>query len=96
VVALSWGSGSVATYERGQIVDVSWCLRRNADHGGVYAFRLCDNPDIVEKFKTDTPLTGSEQLEAEQCFQAGILRCDDVFGQDCGLSPRCDPTWGCA
>ena len=84
----------MATYAQGQTIDVTWCV--NADHGGVYSYRLCDDPDIVKKFYEATPLTKAEQLAAEQCFQEGILRCDDVDGNDCGLEPRCQADWGCA
>ena len=32
----------------------------------------------------------------EACFQEGILRCDDVEGQDCPVHPDCEGTgWGC-
>ncbi|KAJ8600006.1 hypothetical protein CTAYLR_001844 [Chrysophaeum taylorii] len=97
-----WGDPDNAAYKAdyetefkaGDVIDVSWCV--NADHGGVYSWRLCDDPDIVKKFWSGAVLSDQEQRDAEECFQRGILRCDDVDENSCGLEPRCDASWGCA
>ena len=90
-----WGGDEiVATYEAGQIVTVEWCA--NADHGGVYQYRLCDDANLVAKLLSSEAPTAEEYLEIEACYQRGILRCDAVESNSCGLEPRCDPTWGCA
>jgi len=89
-----WSEESETTFEAGSIVNVSWCV--NADHGGIYSWRLCDDPDVVRKFWADEVPSAADQLEAEACFQRGILRCDDVEDNSCGLEPRCDESWGCA
>ena len=34
-----WGDTVVATMQQGEVIDVEWCV--NADHGGVYWYRLC-------------------------------------------------------
>lgn len=90
-----WGEDViVAEYTAGEVIDVEWCV--NADHGGVYSWRLCDDPRIVEKFWRDYPLSVDEQLEAEECFQRGNLRCDDVNENSCNLEPDCKSDYGCA
>ena len=93
IPGVAWGDEIVAQYKQGEVVDVSWCV--NADHGGVYGYRLCDDPELVAKFWGDEPLTPEEQVQAEACFNEGLLRCDDVPGQVCGMEPRCQEGWGC-
>ena len=88
-----WGQ-SVASYRQGDVVEVSWC--DNADHGGVYAYRLCRNADIIEKLSSGATMSPEEQLEAENCFQEGLLRCDDVDENSCDFEPRCEAGWGCS
>ena len=89
-----YGESVVATYEPGEVIDVEWCV--NADHGGVYSWRLCRNETIVGWFLGEpgggggeTPLTVEMAIEAEECFQRGTLRCDDVATNDCTIGPYC-------
>ncbi|KAK6697633.1 Lytic polysaccharide monooxygenase 13A [Fusarium graminearum] len=46
----NWGKEPIATYKPGQVVDVQWCVDNNGDHGGMYAYRICQDQDIVDKF----------------------------------------------
>ena len=93
VVTPSWGLQSI-TVAPGDILTTSWCV--NADHGGVYSWRMCDDKNLTDLFLSNKPLTQLEQKEAEACFQRGILRCDDAPGNDCRIGPRCRRDWGCA
>jgi len=64
------------------VIDVSWCV--SADHGGIPQFRLCDDEGLVSAVTTPDKPPSLADLEAlEQCFQRGLLRCDDVDGNDC-------------
>lgn len=93
----SWG-GLQATYNAGDIITVEWCVSNQADHGGLYSYRLCTDDDIVAKFidPSHTP-NATEMAALETCFQEGQLNCDDVPGQDCPEHPDCEGTdWGCA
>mmetsp|Transcript_9938 Transcript_9938/g.15274 ORF Transcript_9938/g.15274 Transcript_9938/m.15274 type:complete len:126 (-) Transcript_9938:134-511(-) len=40
-------------------------------------------------FEADRILTVDEARVAEDCFQGGILRCDDVPGNNCSIGPYC-------
>lgn len=57
--------------------------------------RLCDEPDLVAKLWADGPMTPAEQEELEDCYQRGILPCDDVAENDCTFEQGCNPSWGC-
>ena len=61
--------------------DAQWCVSNAADHGGVYSY-------IVEKY-LDPNYTPNENdwTAMEDCFQAGILKCSDVPGQNCAVHP---------
>ena len=74
--------------EAGEVLTVSWCV--NADHGGNYAYRLCKSrPDLVAKLYDASPMSAADQEALEDCYQDGELRCDDVPGNDCGVSAVC-------
>ena len=78
------------------MIDVSWCV--SADHGGIPQFRLCDDEALVSAVTTPDKPPSLADLEAlEQCFQRGLLRCDDVPGQDCSQVEVCSEyaaDWG--
>ncbi|KAI9170698.1 Glucoamylase [Paramyrothecium foliicola] len=92
----TWGQRPVATYTPGQTVDVQWCVDNNGDHGGMFSWRICQNQAIVDKLLNPnyTP-TEAEKQAAEDCFEAGLLKCTDVSGQSCGYSPDCSPGQPC-
>ena len=70
------------------MIDVSWCV--SADHGGIPQFRLCNNEGLVSAVTTPDKPPSLADLEAlEQCFQRGLLRCDDVDGNDCSQVEVC-------
>ena len=53
-------------------------------------FRLCDDEGLVSAVTTPDKPPSLRDLEAlEQCFQRGLLRCDDVPGQDCSQVEVC-------
>ncbi|KAL0941415.1 starch binding domain-containing protein [Colletotrichum truncatum] len=93
----NWGNSPVATYTRGQVVDVQWCVDNNGDHGGMFSYRICQDQALVNKFITPGYLpTDAEKQAAEDCFQRGTLSCTDVSGQNCNYSPDCtssEPCW---
>lgn len=92
----AWGSAPVVTYSPGQTVTVEWCVDNNGDHGGMFAYRICQDQDIVNKLITPGYLpTEAEKQEAEDCFEEGTLPCTDVSGQSCGYSPDCQPGQPC-
>ncbi|TDZ15083.1 Glucoamylase [Colletotrichum orbiculare MAFF 240422] len=92
----NWGNSPVATYARGQVVDVQWCVDNNGDHGGMFSYRVCQDQALVDKFTTPGYLpTDAEKQAAEDCFQRGTLRCTDVAGQNCNYSPDCSPGQAC-
>ncbi|OHF00648.1 starch binding domain-containing protein [Colletotrichum orchidophilum] len=92
----SWGSVPVVTYSRGQIVDVQWCVDNNGDHGGMFSYRICQDQSIIDKFITLGYLpTDDEKQAAENCFQAGTLKCTDVSGQSCDYNPDCSSGQTC-
>lgn len=88
------GWGPSTNVEQGQILDVSWCI--NADHGGVFNFRLCPTQELTDLLLTPgiTP-TSDQQLALETCYQANLLRCDDVPENNCTVGSACQPGWGC-
>lgn len=96
VPATNWGQKPVVTYTPGQTVDVQWCVDNNGDHGGMFSWRICQNQAIVDKLLTPgyTP-TDAEKQAAEDCFEAGLLKCTDVSGQSCGYNPDCSPGTAC-
>ena len=93
----SWGKETVATYKAGEVVEVEWCVDHNGDHGGMFAYRICQDQAIVDKFLDPDYLpTEEEKQAAEDCFEEGLLDCNDVDGQECGYSPDCSegqPCW---
>ncbi|KAK1622561.1 starch binding domain protein [Colletotrichum phormii] len=92
----SWGSNVVATYTRGQTVDVQWCVDNNGDHGGMFSYRICQDQSIVDNFITPGYLPiDDEKQAAENCFHAGTLKCTDVSGQSCDYSPDCTSGQAC-
>jgi endoglucanase len=83
-----WGTAAKTTYAAGETITVEWCV--SADHGGVPAFRLCDDPDLVAKVTTAGAAPSlDELLDLEACFQRGTLRCDGAAGADCGMVAVC-------
>jgi hypothetical protein len=91
-----WGSQPVITYTAGDTIDVQWCLDNNGDHGGMFAYRICQNQALVDKFLTPGYLpTEAEKQAAEDCFEAGTLKCTDVAGQNCGYNPDCQQGQAC-
>jgi len=91
-----WGTQVTATYRAGDIIDVEWCVSTNADHGGSYSYRLCTDESIVAKY-IDPNYTPNENdhAEMEECFQRGILSCQDVPGQNCRVHPSCEGGMEC-
>lgn len=91
-----WGDVQ-ATYSAGDVVDIEWCVSDLADHGGLYSYRMCTDDSIVAKFIDASYTPNNDDFTAlESCFQAGILACDDVDGQECPIHPDCVGTgWGC-
>jgi lytic starch monooxygenase len=93
---VNWGKNIVATYNPGDVIDVEWCVDHNGDHGGMFAYRICQNQTLVDKFLTPGYIpTNDEKQAAEDCFEAGTLSCTDVSGQHCGYSPDCSPGQPC-
>lgn len=91
-----WGSQPIITYKGGDVVDVQWCLDANGDHGGMFSYRICQNQVIVDKLLTPGYLpTEAEKQAAEDCFQAGELKCTDVPGQTCGYNSDCQQGQAC-
>ncbi|KAK4183723.1 Glucoamylase [Podospora australis] len=91
-----WGNSPIAKYQPGQTIDVQWCVDNNGDHGGMFAYRICTNQTLVDKFLTPGYLpTDEEKQAAEDCFEAGTLKCTDVAGQNCNYSPDCSPGQPC-
>ncbi|KAH7374515.1 starch binding domain-containing protein [Plectosphaerella cucumerina] len=92
----NWGNTPVATYTRGQTIDVEWCVDNNGDHGGMFTYRICQDQAIVDKLITPGYLpTEAEKEAAEKCFQRGVLPCTDVSGQTCGFNPDCQQGQAC-
>ncbi|PKX90569.1 uncharacterized protein P174DRAFT_514621 [Aspergillus novofumigatus IBT 16806] len=93
----NWGTKLVATYTAGQEIEVQWCVDHNGDHGGMFSYRICQDQSIVDKLLDASYLpTEAEKQAAEDCFEAGLLPCTDVNGQECGYSPDCvegQPCW---
>ena len=78
------------------MVDVQWCLDANGDHGGMFSYRICQNQAIVDKLLTPGYLpTEAEKQAAEDCFEAGELKCTDVPGQTCGYNSDCQQGQAC-
>mmetsp|Transcript_2641 Transcript_2641/g.4825 ORF Transcript_2641/g.4825 Transcript_2641/m.4825 type:complete len:214 (+) Transcript_2641:183-824(+) len=93
----NWGFNTVATYNAGDVIDVEWCVSDAADHGGVYSYRICQDDNIVSKFIDPNYMPNEgDWADMEACFQAGILKCSDVDGNNCYVHPDCGGTgWGC-
>ncbi|KAK3990404.1 starch binding domain-containing protein [Cladorrhinum sp. PSN332] len=91
-----WGNSPVSRFQPGQTIDVEWCVDHNGDHGGMFTYRICQNQTLVDKFLTPGYIpTNDEKQQAEDCFEAGTLKCTDVSGQNCGFSPDCSPGQAC-
>ncbi|KAI5867815.1 hypothetical protein GGS23DRAFT_197641 [Durotheca rogersii] len=91
-----WGRAPVATYRPGQVVDVQWCVDHNGDHGGMFAYRICQDQELVNRLLDPNYLpTLADKQAAEDCFEEGILSCVDVNGQQCGFNPDCSPGQAC-
>jgi hypothetical protein len=92
----NWGSAPVATYAPGDVIDVQWCVDNNGDHGGMFAYRICQDQAIVDKLLDPNHLpTLEEKQAAEDCFEEGVLPCTDVDGQECPYSQDCSPDQPC-
>ncbi|EAT79286.2 hypothetical protein SNOG_13402 [Parastagonospora nodorum SN15] len=63
----------------------------------MFAYRICQDQALVDKFLQPGYLpTEAEKQAAEDCFEAGTLKCTDVAGQNCGFNPDCQqgqPCW---
>jgi hypothetical protein len=63
----------------------------------MFAYRICQDHALVDKFLQPGYLpTDAEKQAAEDCFEAGTLKCTDVAGQTCGYNPDCQqgqPCW---
>jgi len=91
-----WGNEVTATYNAGDIIDVEWCVTSAADHGGSYSYRLCQDERITAKFiNPDYKPTPADHAEMADCFERGILSCNDVPGQNCRVHPSCHSGLGC-
>eukprot|EP00732_Lithocolla_globosa_P006545 Lithocolla_globosa_v1_NODE_7689_length_913_cov_1134.116550.p1 type:complete len:247 gc:universal NODE_7689_length_913_cov_1134.116550:64-804(+) len=91
----SWGQTIEKTYSAGETIEVQWC--DNADHKGVYSYRICQDDSIVSPFLNPNSAPSTSQYNAlEACFQQGILPCYDVEGNNCDIGDSCQPDWGCA
>ncbi|GAW27297.1 putative starch binding domain-containing protein [Rosellinia necatrix] len=91
-----WGAGPVVSYAAGDVVTVEWCVDHNGDHGGMFAYRLCADQALVDRFLDPAYLPSeAEKQAAEDCFEAGLLPCADAAGQDCGFSPDCAAGQAC-
>ena len=91
-----WGSQPVITYNAGDVVDVQWCVDANGDHGGMFTYRICQDQALVDKLLTPGYLpTEAEKQAAEDCFEAGELKCTDVPGQTCGFNTDCQQGQAC-
>jgi hypothetical protein len=74
----------------GDTVDVQWCLDKYGDHGGMFAYRICQDQVLVDRFLKPGYLpTEVEKQAAENCFEAGTLKCTDVSGQTCEYNSDC-------
>lgn len=94
--ANDWGTETVATYKPGEVVEVQWCVDNNGDHGGMFSYRVCQDQAIVNKFLTPGyQPTEAEKDAAQDCFDAGLLPCTDVEGQQCDYSPDCTEGEAC-
>ncbi|PGH09005.1 hypothetical protein AJ79_05800 [Helicocarpus griseus UAMH5409] len=93
----AWGTGPVATYKPGDTIEVQWCVDANGDHGGMFTYRICQDQALVNKLLTPGYIpTLEEKQAAEDCFEAGILPCTDVGGQQCEYNADCSagqPCW---
>lgn len=91
-----WGTAPVVTYTAGSTVSVEWCVDHNGDHGGMFAYRICQDQAIVDKLRAPGYVpTVEEKQAAEDCFEAGTLSCTDVAGQSCAYSGDCTPGQPC-
>ncbi|KAK2782411.1 hypothetical protein FQN52_000951 [Onygenales sp. PD_12] len=65
-------------------------------HGGMFAYRICQDQDLINKLPTPayTP-TLEEKKAVEDCFEAGILPCTDVDGQQCDYNDDCSSGQAC-
>jgi hypothetical protein len=62
----------------------------------MFAYRICQDQALVDKFLTPGYLpTEAEKQAAEECFEAGTLKCTDVAGQSCGYNPDCQQGQAC-
>ncbi|KAB8250206.1 hypothetical protein F9C07_6314 [Aspergillus flavus] len=92
----NWGSDAVQSYSPGEEIEVQWCVDHNGDHGGMFTYRICQDQSIVDKFLDPSYLpTNDEKQAAEDCFDAGLLPCTDVSGQECGYSADCTEGEAC-
>lgn len=92
----NWGSETVATYAPGETVEVQWCIDNNGDHGGMFAYRVCQDQSVVDRLLDPGYLPNeAEKQEAEDCFEAGLLACTDVEGNECGYNPDCSADQPC-
>lgn len=62
----------------------------------MFAYRICQDQALVNKFLTPNYLpTEAEKQAAEECFEAGTLKCTDVAGQSCEYNPDCQQGQAC-
>merc|ERR1712150_261712 len=59
-------------------------------------YRMCPDDRIVAKFIDANYVPSQDDMSSlETCFQANILSCTDVPGQECPVHPDCQDGWGC-
>jgi hypothetical protein len=62
----------------------------------MFAYRICQNQSLVDKLlKPGYMPTEAEKQAAEDCFEAGTLKCTNVAGQSCGYNPDCQQGQAC-
>jgi hypothetical protein len=62
----------------------------------MFTYRICQDQALVDKFLAPWYLpTEAEKQAAEDCFEAGKLKCTDVPGQTCGYNADCQEGQAC-
>jgi|TARA_R110002003_G_scaffold822_2_gene21638 hypothetical protein len=62
----------------------------------MFTYRICQDQALVDKLLTPGYLpTDAEKQSAEDCFEAGTLKCTDVSGQTCDYNADCQEGQAC-
>ena len=51
------------------ISEVEWCVSNQADHGGVYSYRICQDDTLVAKFIDREYTPNQEEMDALEVRQ---------------------------